>query len=183
MVENKNRPPKLSKLGFKIIKCPIHVLNPILEYYEYLKTKPPLDEPYELVGDMKLTTFLYPLGRNPKFINWVSEQLKPIHENWVNKKLNFETSYGVRSYRKNSIIPIHTEHPITHQVSSIIVLDKSLKGNLWPLEILGHDLTLYKINLEIGDMILYEGSLCKKARSSKFLGEYFDEVYMHYSLE
>ena len=81
---------------------------------------------------------------------------------------------------------MHVDTSNTHVISAIINVDQSLHTgsgsddkNKWPLLILDHDNNEHEINMEPGDMILYESAKLLHGRPSVFRGEHYDNIFIH----
>jgi len=182
--------PKLTPLGFELIKCPSDMWNLIKECYELLKLKE-VEENFDgkdhyVPGETTLLNF----DNLPTVKNILHKELKDVHENFCGRKLDPSFIYGIRSYKKGSTLTEHTDRIETHHISSIIIVDKDLRcgcqnkkyADDWPLDIKGHDGEWYKVYAQPGDMILYESAVCEHARKEPFGGNFFRNFYIHYKL-
>ena len=183
--------PKLTFTGFKVIKCPTETWGLIQEAYNLLKNNP-VKESFPGIEDyIEGDTELFSFNNMPTLRNLIHQQLLPIHQEWVTKKLTPSMLYGIRSYGEGATLATHTDRLETHHVSSIIIVDKDLKcgcsktkavENDWPLDFQDHSGKWHKVYAEVGDMILYESATCLHGREEKFKGEYFRNFYVHYKL-
>ena len=189
--------PKISELGFKVVKIPEQTWRFIQDTYKLLQ---PLKEEEQWGGiekfvhdtEGKPSADIMNLDNCHRIKELIQEELRPIHEEFAKQSLENVWIYGIRSYRTGSILEPHTDRIETHHVSSIIIVDKDLncgckttKGteNDWALDIQDHNGNWHKIYAEIGDMILYESATCIHARMDPFKGNHFTNMFAHYKLK
>ena len=199
--------PRLTKLGFTVVKAPTEAWNLINEIYELLK--PTLTEeifegkeniittPYHNVHN---TSDLMDLSYVPTIREILHKGLQPLHEEFIKNKEPLVPSavYGIRSYNRGAVLETHTDRIATHHVSSILIVDKNIEceecGSKkkkkkkkiikdWALDIQDHDGNWHKVYAEPGDMILYESAICAHGRNERLLGEFYRNFYVHYKLE
>jgi len=181
--------PKLSELGFKVVKVPINTWRLIQEAYMLLQNvKTP-----EVWDGME--TFIHDKDGKPADLDIfnmdncfrikeiIIDELQPIHEEFIQNKAKLKPKwiYGIRSYKSGAILENHTDTLETHHVSSIIIVDKKVDKD-WPLDIQDHNGNWHKIYTEPGDMILYESAICLHGRTEPFEGEYYRNFFTHYTL-
>lgn len=189
--------PKVSELGFKVVKVPPKAWGLIQDTYKLLQ---PLKQEENWGG---ISNFIHDINGNPSadIFNLdncnnikatIQDELHAIHEEFANQPLENVWIYGIRSYRTGSILEPHTDRIETHHVSSIVIVDKDLNcgckvtkesPNDWALDIQDHQGNWHKIYAEIGDMILYESATCIHARMDPFKGNYFANMFVHYKLK
>lgn len=184
--------PKLTKEGFKVIKCPSDTWELIQDAYSLLKDKPVEENFPGKENFIKGTTEMLSFDNMPAIRKLIHQQLLPLHEEWVNEKLEPTMLYGIRSYNKGATLVNHTDRIETHHVSSIIIVDKDLAcgcsktkavENDWPLDFQDHEGTWHKVYAEIGDIILYESATCKHGREEEFKGDWYRNFFVHYKLK
>ena len=178
--------PRLTTHGFEIIKCPQPAWGIIAELYSLLRKTAGVEEQFEGIDEFiggDQTPDLFTLQQVPTIREIIHTQLKSWHEEWCKNPLIPTYIYGIRSYKKGATLAQHTDRIETHHISSIIIVDKQLKGEKdWPLDIQAHDGTWHKIYANPGDMILYESAVCKHGRDEVFQGEWYRNFYVHYRL-
>lgn len=113
-----------------------------------------------------------------KFEEW-NTHLQPIAEEWCGKELRFQQAFGIRSYQKDSMLCVHRDNIDTHVISAIVFIDE-YPDCKWPLDFVDHDGKHHQVTFEKGDMLLYE-SLCAHARATPFPGEFYRNMYFHWS--
>lgn len=181
--------PKLTPRGFMKIKCPPKIWGNIVEIYNLLLQFPSERESLEGLHphDPKNDYFteLFPLKLIPNLTQFLQESLQPMHEWFCGEELNPSAVWGIRSYGKGAMLPKHVDWLETHQISSIIMVDKDLgeDDKDWPLQFHCHDGSILDVYTEPGDIILYESAICQHGRPSFFKGNFFRNFYVHYTLK
>lgn len=161
--------PQIYPFGFRLEKCPSHILEPITEYYNYKKK------------GWNEKDYIYSIGDHEDFFNWVHESLKPIFIKEVKYPIEFSYMHGVYSHKKHEKIKPHREPLQTHHISAQILINKDKD---WEFRIQDHNNTLHIFETNnIGDIILYEGAKLLHGRENKFKGEYYDILYVHFKLK
>lgn len=184
---NPNDLPSFTPLGFMKTKVPLDIWEFITDMYNVLKQLPPIEESFEnlhIKYKGKSQSELFEIRNLHSVAVHIHKELKGIHEWWCKHPLEPSAMWGIRSYKKGSSMDNHRDWINTHHVSSIIVVDKDLNGgNDWPLHFQSHDGNWHKIYAEPGDMILYESAKCEHGRPEIFGGNYFRNLFIHYSLK
>jgi len=183
--------PQLSKTGFKIIQVPKDIWRTILDTYELLKHSEKIeimDNKNEWLGG-EIETTIMDLNEFKSIVEIIHEELKSVHEEWVNYKLEPSFIYGIRSYKRGSTLVEHRDRVETHHISSIICVDKDLEDPCgdsvledWALNIQDHNGVWHNIILQVGQMLLYESAKCLHGRTQEFKGNYFNNMFVHYKL-
>lgn len=179
--------PRLTELGFKVVKVPEKTFRLITEAYNLLK---PTIREENWNG---ITNFIHDSQGNApveilsmdafsRIREIIAEELQPIHEEFIGNKERLVPKwiYGIRSYKRGAILEPHTDTIATHHISSIIIVDKQVDRD-WPLDIQDHQGRWHKVYAEPGDMILYESATNKHGRIEPFEGEYFRNFFLHYT--
>ena len=182
--------PKLTDIGFDVVKVPEHIWGIIQDSYHILKDRT-VEEDFPgketfIQGGSQLMSY----DNIPHIRGMIHNQLLPIHREFAGVDIEPTFVYGIRSYLRGATLAMHTDRIETHHVSSIIIVDKDLKcgcqsrefGDDWPLDIKGHDGNSYKVYAEPGDMILYESALCEHGRTEPFQGTFYRNFFMHYKI-
>jgi hypothetical protein len=110
----------------------------------------------------------------------IVKELLPLHEAWSGIDLVPNNAYGLRVYRNNSNLLMHLDKPETHVISGILHVDHGVDDEPWPLVIedfLGNTNEVY---LETGDLLFYESSKCRHGRPTKYNGEFYSSLFMHF---
>ena len=101
---------------------------------------------------------------------------------WIESKseLSHVATYGIREYKKGSSLDNHYDKINTHVISAIIHLDSDKP---WELYIEDHNFKPHKITMEYGDIVFYESTTCLHGRPTKYEGEYYRNMYVHFKPE
>jgi prolyl 4-hydroxylase len=181
--------PKLSELGFKVVKVPTNTWRLIQEAYQLLqnvKTQEVWTGMENFIHDKDgkpADLEIFNMDNCFRIKEIIIDELQPIHEEFIGNKTKLKPKwiYGIRSYKRGAILENHTDTLETHHVSSIIIVDKKVDKD-WPLDIQDHTGKWHKVYAEPGDMILYESATNLHGRTEPFEGEYFRNFFTHYTL-
>jgi len=108
------------------------------------------------------------------------QMLKPIMEAWSGTKLIGNNAYGLRVYLNESSLNMHIDKVETHVISAIMHVGHDDKGDPWPLVIEDFQGNTVEVNLEAGDILLYESSKCYHGRPRPFNGEWYTSLFLHW---
>jgi len=179
--------PRLSELGFKVVKVPQKTFQLITEAYNLLKpsVRPEFwngitDFIHDDQGNAPVEMF--PMDSFTRIREIIAEELQPLHEEFIGNKERLVPKwiYGIRSYKRGAILEPHTDTLVTHHISSIVIVDKQVDRD-WPLDIQDHLGRWHKVYAEPGEMILYESATNKHGRIEPFEGEFFRNFFLHYT--
>ena len=100
-------------------------------------------------------------------------ELQPLHEEWARVALQPSIAYGLRVYQNGSSLTMHTDRLETHVISSILHVDRDYgEKEPWPIVIEGVDGVTTEVDLQPGQLLLYESAKCTHgntcARRSEF---------------
>jgi len=180
--------PKLTELGFKVVKVPEKTFQLINEAYSLLKHTVK-DENWDGITNFihdnqgNAPVEIFSMDAFTRIREIISEELQPLHEEFIGhkEKLIPKWIYGIRSYKRGSILVPHTDTFTTHHISSIVIVDKEVDRD-WPIDIQDHLGRWHKVYADVGEMILYESATNKHGRIEPFEGEYFRNFFLHYTL-
>ena len=172
--ETKDLPKQYGK-AFDIIDTPDEVTNLITAF---LMKNDAEDEQelHEIDGKSRL----YNLDKAPSITKRIHEIYLPIAEKMSGQKLEPTYVYGVRSYGKDSSLKMHRDRKETHAVSFSVTYSKDAD---WPLVCEGEDLNEYKLELEPGKSLFYNGSRYMHGRPTKYTGKEYLNFYVHYKIK
>ena len=180
--------PKLSELGFKVVKVPINTWRLIQEAYKLLENVKTAEHWEGITNfihdkDGNAPVEIYNMDNCHRIKEIIAAELQPLHEEFIGHKERLipKWIYGIRSYKRGAILENHTDTLQTHHVSSIVIVDKKVDRD-WPLDIQDHQGRWHKVYAEPGDMILYESATNLHGRTEPFEGEYFRNFFLHYTL-
>jgi prolyl 4-hydroxylase len=120
------------------------------------------------------------LYQNEKFNQRLMSDLQSAHERWSGLSLKKAACYGIRVYQPRSYLYNHVDHARTHIVSSTICVDHRLHGP-WPLYIEDLEGRPHEVSIEPGEMVFYEGARLKHGRPYPLDGEYYANIFVHYT--
>jgi prolyl 4-hydroxylase len=180
--------PRLSPLGFKVVKVPTNTWRLIQEAYKLLENVKTVENWEGITNfiydkDGNAPVEIYNMDNCHRIKEIIQEELQSVHEEFIGnkEKLVPKCIYGIRSYKNGAILKNHTDTLLTHHISSIIIVDKKVDKD-WPLDIQDHQGNWHKIYTEPGDMILYESATNLHGRTEPFEGEYYRNFFLHYTL-
>ena len=172
--KTKDLPPQYGK-AFDIIDTPEEVTN-LITAFLFKHDAEDEQELHEIDGKSRL----YNLDKAPSITKRIHEIYLPIAEKMSGQKLEPTYVYGVRSYGKDSSLKMHRDRQDTHAVSFSVTYSKDAD---WPLVCEGEDLNEYKLELEPGKSLYYNGSRYKHGRPSKYTGKEYLNFYVHYKIK
>eukprot|EP01038_Epipyxis_sp_PR26KG_P008652 gene8652-11695_t len=173
-----------TKLGFKKLKLPQHIWEPLISFFEKYKNTEELEHwprGNTYVNHWDSPSFMIPFEKNSegyavKIKIW--EEVKPIIEEWTNKSLLQTSLYGIRVYKNNAVLATHVDRlPL---VSSCIINVAQDVNEPWPIEVYSHEGKAYNITMEPGDMVLYESHTVLHGRPFPMNGSYYANVFVHF---
>ena len=184
--------PRLTKKGFKVMRCPQEVWGIIKDAYTILKSTETTESfqgksTYIPTGESNILSF----DKLPAIKSLIHKQLQPLHEEFSGVKLSPSFIYGIRSYKHGATLTMHRDRIETHHVAAIIIVGKDLRcgcnnkefGADWPLDIIDHEGVSHQVFAEPGDMILYEAAKLEHGRKNTFEGLRFDNFFVHYKIQ
>ena len=169
---------RATKKGFQVVDVPPAVFSVLSAFYDRSQLKEenyPGKENYS-----KQVSYVQDINQHPEMINFIKKTMLDIHEEWCGRKLKPAVVYGVRSYSNNTIFNAHFDRQDTHHVASSITLGKDAP---WNLNIQDHDRQWWGVDVEPGQMIMFESGCCMHGRLDKYQGTYFDNLYTHFTYE
>ena len=110
----------------------------------------------------------------------VKRGLQPLAEEWSGVKLQHTATYGVRRYTNGSWLTSHVDRFNTHVISAIINLGQSVTEP-WPLYIMDNEGAEQSVVLDPGEMVWYESARAVHGRPRPLSGEYYDNLFIHFS--
>jgi prolyl 4-hydroxylase len=130
--------PKLSELGFKVVKVPEKTFQLITEAYNLLKPTVRAEH-WNGITDFihdnqgNAPVEIFSMDAFTRIREIIAEELQPIHEEFIGNKERLVPKwiYGIRSYKRGAILETHTDTLTTHHISSIVIVDKQVDRD-WP---------------------------------------------------
>ncbi len=171
--------PKFTSKGFtEPRKLDNKLYNKIYNFYTTNYHKSFIENKDESKYTKKFNNIIIKLDDN--IINEISLYFKDIIKNWTKiDNLEHTSTFGIREYKKNSIMPLHTDKKETHILSAIINIEQDKE---WNLEIYDHDLNRHFISLKPGEYILYESAICLHGRPTYFKGNKYANIFTHFRI-
>ena len=109
----------------------------------------------------------------------IHSSLKPQLEAWSKTKLIPTFVYGIRVYKKGSVLIPHRDKLKTHIISAIINVDQEVdKG--WPLIIEDNYYRKHHVFLNPGEVIFYESARLDHGRPLPLKGDKFANIFCHF---
>jgi len=178
--------PKLTPKGFTVVPLPNNTWRLIQEAYQLLKvvkTEENWSGIEQFIHDTegKPQVEIYNMDHCFRIKEIILDELHNLHRGFAQTEIEPVCIYGIRSYKRGSILEAHTDTVATHHVSSIVVVNKQVDTD-WALEIQDHDGEWHKVYANPGDMIMYESAICKHGRAEPLNGDFYDNLFIHYKL-
>lgn len=120
------------------------------------------------------------INMRKSMIEKIFKTLGPVAEEWAGIKLKTNWIYGIRRYRNNSWLFSHIDHFGTQVISVIMNIGQEVKED-WPLYMKDNHGVSHKLILSPGDMVWYESARLEHSRQKPLNGQYYDNMYIHYS--
>jgi prolyl 4-hydroxylase len=114
------------------------------------------------------------------FNQQLMSELKDDHEKWCELPLRKAACYGIRVYQPKSYLYNHIDNIHTHAVSSTICVDHRLNSP-WLLYIEDNEGKPHEVSIEPGEMVFYEGARLTHGRPYAMDGEYYANIFVHYT--
>ena len=109
----------------------------------------------------------------------VHNSLKPQLEAWSKTELLPTFVYGIRIYKKGSVLIPHRDKLKTHIISAIINVDQEVDKK-WPLIIEDNYYRNHNVFLNPGEVIFYESARLDHGRPLPLKGEKFANIFCHF---
>lgn len=111
----------------------------------------------------------------------ISEMYNLLSE-WSGAKLNPKgILYGIRFYKNGATLKMHVDKKETHHIS--VNMSVALDGEPWLFDIVDHEGVEHQVLIEPGECVYYESALCLHGRKTSFNGNYYANMYCHFTLE
>jgi len=122
------------------------------------------------------------LDQFPDVKKYVIKEMKEVLQWWARARLKHTSTYGMRIYRRGSVLATHMDRMETHLVSAILQVNQTTdKNGGWPLDVYHpHQLGVKEVYLQPGEMLLYEGARLVHGRPMRFKGESFSNIFTHF---
>lgn len=174
--------PNFHTIGFEKRRVPKELFNKITTWFKnnlHLEKEEPLDQGF-LQNPSGIASDIVSLDMAEELKREIDKVIKPIFEEWAGMPLFTTAMYGIRSYRRDSSLKMHCDTWHTHVISAIIHVEDD-SDESWPLKIVDNYYREHDIHFEKGDLVLYESSRCMHGRPTKYKGNKWSNMYIHYS--
>jgi len=165
-------------LNYKKARLEPHVHARLLAHFrdniERFSSEGPVDE-IRTASSQTIPTLLF---EDAAFNAQLAEDLRPLHEEWAQMPLLLSACYGLRCYQRGTFLYSHVDRQ-PHFVSSTICVDQRLDSP-WPLSIVNADGQESQIDLEPGELVLYEGARLPHGRPYPLDGDFYAGIFVHY---
>ncbi len=122
------------------------------------------------------------LSRFPELSKTVKGEMYSLLSEWSGAKLKNEgILYGIRFYKNGATLGMHVDKKETHHIS--VNMSVALDGKPWFFDIIDHDGNEHQILIEPGECVFYESAMCLHGRKNNFNGNYYANMYCHFTLE
>jgi prolyl 4-hydroxylase len=110
-------------------------------------------------------------------------EMREILQWWCKMKLRHTSTFGLRIYRRDSMLINHLDIEYTHLASAVIQVGQEVDQNGgWPLEVMDSDNSgLSEVYLQPGELVLYEGARLKHGRPMRLRGKEFGNIFSHFA--
>jgi len=110
----------------------------------------------------------------------IVSEMQQVLEWWAKQPLEHTTTFGLRIYRRGSMLINHLDRKDTHLASAVIQVGARADVG-WPLEVIHpHKPGLMEVYLQPGEMVLYEGARVTHGRPMRFQGDMFGNIFSHF---
>lgn len=111
----------------------------------------------------------------------VVQDMQQILQWWTQRRLKHTSTFGIRIYKRESMLINHVDRADTHLASAVLQVAQEGVDEGWPLEVILDDGTTLEVYLQPGEMVLYEGARLFHGRPMRFQGEKFANVFSHFA--
>jgi hypothetical protein len=177
--------PMFTTLGYIQRPTPGRLLAQIMQYYtdnvgaRQRESRGNLDYGFGRLAQEETHPNVVPLSREMQ--QYIGDSLQPLMEEWAGGvSLRFSMAYGIREYSNHTFLKRHVDRVETHVLSAIIHLAHDV-DRPWPLTIVAHDGVERTIDMEPGDLVLYEGARCVHGRPYTLSGRSWTNVFAHFA--
>lgn len=171
--------------GFLKMQMPEKMKRIMLEFYH---TNQKSRRQHELVPGYFTNNHKIPMDKlnmehHPATHSAVVSEMEQVFTWWTHKRIKHVTTFGVRIYKRGSMLINHLDRKESHLISAIMQVHQIVdKDGGWPVEVLHpHKPGVMEAYLQPGEMLLYEGARLEHGRPMRFRGEEFANVFSHFA--
>lgn len=112
----------------------------------------------------------------------IIREMQQVLQWWTKLRLRHTSTFGVRVYRRDSMLINHVDRMDTHLASAVLQIHQEVdEDGGWPLEALLPNGRVAEVYLQPGEMVLYEGAWLRHGRPMRFKGTEFANVFSHFA--
>jgi prolyl 4-hydroxylase len=175
-----NKIPNFTQLGFKLATLSPSLFKKLLEEYTTNQESAIKENVDDIYYGSKTNTDITDLVQVSDVMKQeLNTEIKTMLETWVGMELKLSAIYGIRVYKDNSILKLHTDTYTTHIISVIINISQSVRKE-WPLILYDNYGKEHKIYIKPGQVCMYESAKCWHGRPIPFEGDEFANIFLHY---
>ncbi len=173
--------PNYTQVGFKKAKLDAQLFEKIITFYgsNQKNHKPEFVEggfvEIEKTGEFGSDVIELP----DELRKEIHSSLKPQLETWSKTELIPTFVYGIRVYKKGSVLISHRDRLKTHIISAIINVDQVVDED-WPLIIEDNYCRIHHVLLNPGEVIFYESARLIHGRPLPLKGNKFANIFCHF---
>jgi len=164
------------KTNFIKTKIPSLIMDLIVDIYYLTRLEP--FEPISKEENNHVKANLFNISKYPNLKEILMETAKPLHEDFSQRKLQAIDWHGIKSYGEGSIGTIDALNQNQYLVGSIIKVDHDAES--WPLLIKNTNNEIEKINLEVGEIVIFNSKDYLSDRDCELKGLYSREMSLYY---
>lgn len=120
------------------------------------------------------------LDKYPGVRHQLVREMKDVLQWWTKRHLKHTSTFGVRIYRRDSMLINHVDRADTHLASAVLQLSQDSDEG-WPLEVIGESGDVFEVYMQPFEMVLYEGARLFHGRPMRFNGTEFANIFSHFS--
>jgi len=178
--------PRISRSGpgYQIIKMPKKLRDILLPWFESKQDAiiPSEHIPGGYTNNEVLGMTKLDMDKFPDVRAELIKEMTNILQWWCDMRLRHTSTYGVRIYRRDSMLIDHVDRMDTHLASAVLQIAQDTDvGGGWPLEVLLPNKTVGEVYLQPGEMVLYEGAWIRHGRPMRFKGDSFANIFTHFA--
>mmetsp|Transcript_43438 Transcript_43438/g.87823 ORF Transcript_43438/g.87823 Transcript_43438/m.87823 type:complete len:388 (-) Transcript_43438:150-1313(-) len=157
----------------------------LLEWYQLRKTDSLVDHGVIAGGytnNDKVAFDKIDLDRFRQIHGGIVKEMQEVLQWWTDMRLRHTSTFGVRVYRRHSMLIDHVDRMDTHLASAVLQVAQEVDDDGgWPLEVLLPSGRAGEVYLQPGEMVLYEGAWLRHGRPMRLKGDEFANIFSHFA--
>ena len=174
--------PNYTEMGFQKARLPAALFKKLQNFYHdnaSLHTDEVVQGDFIINTDKKETKASILVDLPTELRDEIHDSLKSMMEKWCGKSLMPTFVYGIRVYKRGSILKSHQDRLETHIISAIINVDQQIDKD-WPLSIDDNYYRNHEVILKPGEIIFYESGRLSHGRPTPLDGDSFANIFCHF---